>query len=63
MNVVPDVLKTVWPGGIVVHFDTLCQFFFQSATEILTKYKGKCSEQELHNKQEDNEAKVLKQTD
>jgi len=63
MDVVPDVLQTVWPGGIVVDFDTLSQFLFQSATKILAEYKGKCREKELHNKQEDNKAKVLKQTD
>ena len=61
MDVVPDVLQTVWAGGIVVNFDTLSQFLFQSAAKILAEYKGKCSEQELHNKQEDNKAKVLKQ--
>ena len=63
MDVVPDVLQTVWPSRIVVNFDTLRQLFFQCATKILTEYKGKCCEQELHNKQEDNKAKVLKQTD
>ena len=62
MNVVPDVLETVWPGGIVVNFDTLRQFLFQSATEILAKHKGECRKEELHNKQEDNKAKILKQT-
>ena len=54
MNVVPDILETVWPSGIVVHFDTLRQFLFQSATEILTEHKRKCRKQKLHNKQEDN---------
>ena len=63
MNVIPDVLETVWPGGIVVHFDTVRQLLFQSATEVLTEYKGECREQELHNKEEDNKAEVLKQTD
>ena len=63
MYVVPYVLETVRPGGIVVHFDTLCQLLFQSATKILTEYKGKCREQEFHNKQEDNKAEILKQTD
>lgn len=58
VNVVPDILQTIGPSGIVVHFDTLRQFLFQSTTEILTEYKGKCREQELHNKQEDNKAEV-----
>jgi hypothetical protein len=63
MNVVPDVLKTIGPGGIVVHFNTPRQFLFQSTTQILTEYKGKRREQELHDKEEDNKDEVLKETD
>lgn len=61
MNVVPDVLEAVRSGGIVVHFDSFRQFFFQSTTEILTENKRKSREEELHNKQEDNKAEILKQ--
>jgi hypothetical protein len=60
MNMVPDVLKTIGLRGIVVHFDAFSQFLSQSTTKVLTEYKCKCRNQELHNKHENDKAEVLK---
>lgn len=60
VNMVPDVLKAIGLGGIVVQSDAFSEFHLQRAPQVLAEHKRKRRKQELHNKHEDDKAEVLK---